>query len=52
MSNTARKQQSAAPTRKVIAGAVAGALSSILVFVMNAYILKGSTPIPARPTVG
>jgi hypothetical protein len=40
------KQQSATPTRKVIAGGLAGAVTIIVVYVLNTYLLP--KPLPAE----
>ena len=43
------KQQSAAPTSKVFYGGVAGAVSVVVVWVLNAFkILPGGTQIPGE----
>ena len=42
------KQVSAAPTRKVLAGGLAGALASIAVFALNTYVLPPDKPITAE----
>lgn len=36
------------PTRKVAVGGIAGALTSILVFVLNEYFLPAGKPLPAE----
>lgn len=40
------KQQEVAPTRKVIASGVAGSITTILIFVLNTYLLN--KPLPAE----
>lgn len=43
------KQTMPAPTNKVMAGAIAGAVTAIIVFVLNAFnILPGGTQIPGE----
>lgn len=42
------QQQSAAPTRKVTAGAIAGAIAGILVWIMNTFVLPADKLIPAE----
>ena len=42
------KQQSSFPTRKVMAGGVAGAAVTILMFVLNTYVLPGDKPLTAE----
>lgn len=42
------KQQSATPTRKVGAGALAGALSAIIVWILNTMVLGADRQIPAE----
>ena len=44
----AAKQESAAPTRKVVAGGVAGAIATIAVFALNTYVLPTEKPITAE----
>jgi hypothetical protein len=39
------RQQSGAPTRKVMAGGVAGAITTIVVFILNYYVLPQDKPI-------
>jgi hypothetical protein len=41
------KQVDAAPTRKVIAGGVAGAIAVIAVFALNTYVLPADKPLTA-----
>ncbi len=40
------KQQDNVPTRKVIAGGMAGAITAIAVYVLNNYYLPEAKPIP------
>jgi hypothetical protein len=48
-SNVAHKQQSMAPTRKVMAGGAIGAAITILVWVLNAFkLLPQGQQIPAE----
>ena len=42
------KQASSVPTRKVMAGGVAGALTTVLVFVLNTYVLPMDKPLTAE----
>jgi Mg/Co/Ni transporter MgtE len=35
------------PRRKIITGGIAGAVTVVIVFVLNAYVLPGDKPIPA-----
>lgn len=42
------KQISSRPTQKVISGAVAGALSAILVYILNTFVLTNGQSIPAE----
>jgi len=37
-----------APTRKVAAGGLAGALSAVIVYVLNQYVVPSEKPIPAE----
>ena len=39
------KQQDAAPTRKVLVGGVAGAITTIVVYLLNTYYLPTGKPI-------
>ena len=41
------EQATAAPTRKVVAGGIAGSISIILVWALNATLFKGN-PMPAE----
>jgi hypothetical protein len=41
------KQTSSAPTRKVSAGAVGGAISAVIVWVVNQFVLPPDSQIPA-----
>ena len=36
------RQQDSAPTRKVVAAGVAGAVTTVLIFVLNNYVIPGS----------
>lgn len=40
------RQQRSIPTQKVIVGGLAGAITTVAVFVLNTYILPGTQPIP------
>lgn len=42
------EQQSAAPTRKVTTGAIAGSIAGILVWIMNTFVLTPDKQIPAE----
>jgi hypothetical protein len=42
------KQQNGVPTRKVIAGGLAGALVTIIVIVANTYWLPSEKPLPSE----
>lgn len=42
------KQQSSIPTRKVLAGGVAGAAVTVLMFVLNTYLLPADKPLSAE----
>jgi len=44
---TPARQQDAVPTRKVIAGGIAGAAATILIFVLNTYLLPPDKPLTA-----
>lgn len=37
-----------APVKKVAAGGIAGAAATILVYVLNSYVLPSAKPIPAE----
>ena len=45
-SATAFKQAFPAPTRKVLAGGIAGAITVVLVWLLNAFILPKQTQLP------
>jgi hypothetical protein len=38
------RQQDAVPTRKVLAGGLAGALTTIVVFILNSYVIGQGVP--------
>jgi fluoride ion exporter CrcB/FEX len=42
------KQANPTPTRKVIAGGIAGALATIGVFILNTYVLPPDKPLTAE----
>lgn len=42
------RQQSAAPTTKVTVGAATGALSALIVWILNMYVLPPDRQIPAE----
>ena len=44
------KQSSASPTRKVIAGGVASAVSTIVVYLVDTYVHPSGTPLPHEVT--
>lgn len=46
--NTSAKQQDGVPTRKVIAGGLAGALVTIIVILANTYWLPAGKPLPSE----
>ena len=42
------EQLNSTPTRKVMAGGLSGAVTVVLVWLLNAYILPAAKPIPAE----
>ena len=46
--NGVAKQVNLAPTRKVMAGGLAGTFVTIVVFVLNTYFLPSDKPLPAE----
>jgi hypothetical protein len=42
------RQKTAVPTTKVTAGALAGALSAIVVWILNAFVMAPEKQIPAE----